>query len=374
MPKAAEERTMQPHEDASLEIIDFLETIRGDAIKLPDSVKEYWRTAIKACDAKSPNWNKAAPLCETMSTILGGLRKSEADSRRIEACRGLVAIFLGAIQLGQKAFPTAVHSFRQAASCLTDWDHKALESLTYFGRAVCCRQAEDWAQALEMSQRGLEAISQLPMSDMRPETTRLQGRIQAEIRSIALASIEQVSQVSDARRITRWGCRPCQTIVIPIVGDISDGVGGVADQSVVECVHLDEDHYNGADFGVKMPDDGMKGHGILRGDIILIHRQGVAENGDIVAVVIDTPTESARPLREYHQAYEEPADMQHWFFKVSDRSEKDLVVTQPGANTAAIRKVYDRAYQSGTIRNLPIFYEDAELTIAGKYVGLVRNV
>ena len=51
-----------------------------------------------------------------------------------------------------------------------------------------------------------------------------------------------------------------------------------------------------------------------------------------------------------------------------------LVVIPSGADIDAIKAVYTKAGPSGKMRNPTEYYEEAKLAIAGKYVGLVRNI
>jgi SOS-response transcriptional repressor LexA len=112
---------------------------------------------------------------------------------------------------------------------------------------------------------------------------------------------------------------------IPIVGDIAAGLGRIADENIEDYLLLGDNCRNGADFGVKVMGDSMKGHDILSGDIALIRQQPAIEMGEIAAVVVTTRTESEGTLKQYYR-YEKRADMQHWFLKSSNPSSEHLVI------------------------------------------------
>lgn len=163
--------------------------------------------------------------------------------------------------------------------------------------------------------------------------------------------------------------QPLLSESIPIISDIAAGLGRIADENIEDYLLLGDNYRNGADFAVKVFGDSMKGHGILSGDIALIRQQSGVEMGEIAAVVVTTLTESEGVLKIYYR-YEKRADMQHWFLKSSNPSSEHLVIIPSGTNANAIQDLYAKDIQAGKIK----IYENAELSIAGKYVGLVRNI
>ncbi len=111
----------------------------------------------------------------------------------------------------------------------------------------------------------------------------------------------------------------------------------------------------------------------MSGDIALIHRQEKVDTGEIAAMVIETPSGLKGVIRQYYRAYEKPADRLHWFLKSSNPGSKHLVVIPSGMNVRAIIALYEKEKQARGIRNPIDYYKDSTLTVAGKYVGLVRK-
>jgi SOS-response transcriptional repressor LexA len=160
---------------------------------------------------------------------------------------------------------------------------------------------------------------------------------------------------------------------IPLVSDIAAGLGVIAEENTEKYLVLDDTFRGVADFGVRVVGDSMIGDGILPGDIALIRQQPRVEMGEIAAVVIITPTVSEGVLKKYHLAYAERSDLAHWFLASSNPTSAHIVAIPSGADVAGIRALYDEAIRSGTMRRVISYYADAELAIAGKYIGVLRK-
>ncbi len=75
---------------------------------------------------------------------------------------------------------------------------------------------------------------------------------------------------------------------LPLVGDVAAGTGVLADEHVEELLPLPED-FTGTDaaFVLRVRGDSMIDAAICDGDWVVIRQQPVAENGEIVAAMID---------------------------------------------------------------------------------------
>ena len=75
---------------------------------------------------------------------------------------------------------------------------------------------------------------------------------------------------------------------VPIVGKITAGVPILASENIDGFLPLPEQFANNKDlFILTVSGDSMINAGILDGDYIVVQKQGYAENGDIVAALID---------------------------------------------------------------------------------------
>jgi SOS-response transcriptional repressor LexA len=351
---------MTSHKRSYLEIIEFLEDLQDTSRDLPHSVVGHWSHAIKICKDASPDWNRAAHLCKCIVTVVNKLQARGGDSDLLYKAQAQISILLGAINLGQKDWNASNYYFEQGARQLRHWGHTPFESLANFGRTLTHSQEGNWPAALEAAQQALDAIRNLSVPDKSAVTQRLQDRTEAEVEAITEHSIR--GAVPSSPRL----------ISIPILNDIAAGLGMIVEDSAVDQLVLDDDHRNGADFGVKVVGDSMKDACILPGDIVLIRKQPGVKIGEIAAVVITTPTGSKGVLKHYNLAFERRADLFHWYLKSRNPASENLVVMPSGVNVDKIKAHYDRAIRSGRIRHPIRYHRDSEVAVAGVYVGLLR--
>jgi SOS-response transcriptional repressor LexA len=365
---------MTTSEQASYEILQFLESLLGEQTDLPDAIVHYWQRIIKTLTTKKSNWNEARDCCEHLVVILTRLRGDNRDAMRVDKAEGLVSILLGTIHLGLENYRDAIDHFERGARHLHRWRDGDLESLAYFGRLLTHKEEKNWPGALEAAQKALDAMRHVPLRHRSKHMKSLQGRIKKEIVLATEASIREAKRTPpSAKPRPSQPSRPKPT-EIPIVGDIAAGLGRIADENIEDYLVLGDNYRNGADFGVKVVGGSMKGHGILSGDIALIRQQPTVERREIAAIVITTPEIEALGVLKQYYPYEERQSMWHWLLMSSNPSSEHLVVMPSGVNVKAIQDLYTKEIQSGKMRNLPKYYENAKLQIVGKFVGLVRNI
>ena len=105
---------------------------------------------------------------------------------------------------------------------------------------------------------------------------------------------------SRPRAIEVAGARPkgAGAVTVPLVGRIAAGAPVLADEHVEEYLAVpdsfatDEEH-----FALRVTGDSMVGAGILDGDIVVVRRQDVAEDGSIVAAVLPGPGEDEATVK-----------------------------------------------------------------------------
>lgn len=131
---------------------------------------------------------------------------------------------------------------------------------------------------------------------------------------------------------------PSGTVSLPIVGRIRAGMLQPAIEDITGHLSVDSTLVRGGEgcYFLTVEGDSMINKGILPGDIVLIRPQQVAENGEIVAVMVDGDA----TLKQ--------------FFR-----ERDHILLQPA----------NPAYEPIVIRP-----GQGEVTVVGKMVGLFRSV
>jgi repressor LexA len=122
--------------------------------------------------------------------------------------------------------------------------------------------------------------------------------------------------------------KPLPTYV-PLLGQIAAGQPILADEHVEELLPLPRDLVGqGEVFGLRVRGDSMIEAGVLDGDYVVVRKQETADNGDMVAALLDDP---------------EPEATVKYFFK--RRGRVQLVPANPayepidGSNAAILGKV-----------------------------------
>lgn len=91
----------------------------------------------------------------------------------------------------------------------------------------------------------------------------------------------------------------CSTIALPVVGVIAAGQPILAEESLIDNIVVAEDLFSGSNlFILKVQGDSMINVGIFDGDYVVISKQQVASNGEIVACLIDNEATIKRIYKE----------------------------------------------------------------------------
>jgi repressor LexA len=93
----------------------------------------------------------------------------------------------------------------------------------------------------------------------------------------------------------RW---PAGGVQVPLVGRIAAGVPLLAEQMIEDTFWLPRRLVGeGTLFMLKVAGDSMSGAGIADGDLVVVRKQPVAENGEIVAAAITTDGEAEATVK-----------------------------------------------------------------------------
>ena len=137
------------------------------------------------------------------------------------------------------------------------------------------------------------------------------------------------------RAITMAGTAP--TVSLPIVGKIRAGSLHPAQEDISGYFTVDKGVVKGEGcFFLKVEGDSMVNRGILDGDLALIRPQAVAENGEIVAVMVEGDATLKQFFREPGFIRLQPANPNY-----------DPIIIRPG---------------------------DGEVSVVGRMVGLIRSL
>ena len=144
-------------------------------------------------------------------------------------------------------------------------------------------------------------------------------------RGIELVQREDAPLASGARRV-------------PVLGSIAAGQPLLAVENIGDHIDVDARFFGttGAVFALRVKGDSMRDAGIYDGDYVFVRKQDSAENGDIVAAIID---EEATVKRYFHEG--------------------NRIRLQPANDVM-----------------MPIYIspKEAEVMVAGKVVGVLREL
>lgn len=89
-------------------------------------------------------------------------------------------------------------------------------------------------------------------------------------------------------------------IPVPVVGSITAGRPILAVENIGESIVVDPSFVRGGEVNFLLMVEGcsMKDAGILDGDLVLVRQQSTAENGEIVAALIDDETATVKRFRQ----------------------------------------------------------------------------
>ena len=89
------------------------------------------------------------------------------------------------------------------------------------------------------------------------------------------------------------------SIVLPVIGEIAAGQPILAEETLLDKIVISESFFTGTNlFILKVKGDSMIDVGIYDGDYVVISKQSVANNGEIVACLIDTEATVKRFYKE----------------------------------------------------------------------------
>ncbi|MFC1709441.1 transcriptional repressor LexA [Candidatus Omnitrophota bacterium] len=100
---------------------------------------------------------------------------------------------------------------------------------------------------------------------------------------------------------------------IPVLGQITAGIPNLAYEEIDEYLNL-ENFLSSADkeiYALRVKGDSMIDKNIFEGDLALVKRQPIADDGDVIAALIDNEATIKTLRRKHNKAYLEPANKRY---------------------------------------------------------------
>ncbi|MDJ0343475.1 transcriptional repressor LexA [Streptomyces sp. H10-C2] len=109
----------------------------------------------------------------------------------------------------------------------------------------------------------------------------------------------QVRSAAPSENALSVAASPSPTVRVPLLGRIAAGTPILAEESVEDILTLSRQLVGGGElFALEVVGDSMIGAHLLPGDWVTVRRQDVADNGDIVAALLDGEATVKRFRRE----------------------------------------------------------------------------
>ena len=328
----------------------------GDSEQFADDIQTIYNTAFRQRNV-SPR--EAVGHCQKGLILLDRSLSSAFEHPITFAySRGILHLLIASIYIDRNTMEDwlqAVGHYQQSEEefHLNAWAY--LDSLAYLGLALSQQKLGNLAGAIDACHQA----DMLAYYESIPSTINI-GPLRQAVTEVSLRLATRVEETGTSVPNLMWK--------ILIVSAIAAGLEQpIAQEHIQGYVELEEREGKASDYFVVVVDgDSMAGDDINSGDKVLIRQQAEANNGDIAALVINVP--DIKPVEVLKRYYlDDRPGTQHWFLKSSNFSAKDLVVVPAHINIANIRQIYDKEIRADSV----VFYEQAELKIAGVYVEVV---
>lgn len=104
-----------------------------------------------------------------------------------------------------------------------------------------------------------------------------------------LESMGKISRSENKNRAIELADKPIiNSVTLPVVGEIAAGQPILAEENWTDKILINDNFFVGSNlFVLKVKGDSMIEVGILNGDYVVISKQSIANNGEIVACLID---------------------------------------------------------------------------------------
>lgn len=114
-----------------------------------------------------------------------------------------------------------------------------------------------------------------------------------------LEALGKIVRGGNKNRAIELTDKTINNLVLPIVGTIAAGQPILAEENQLGKIIVSEDLFKGSNmFVLKVKGDSMVNVGIYNGDYVVISKQSVANNGEIVACLIDNEATVKRYYKE----------------------------------------------------------------------------
>ena len=147
---------------------------------------------------------------------------------------------------------------------------------------------------------------------------------------------------------------------IPIITRMAIGPPVLAEENIEDYLTLDRDYLKDADFALQVRGESLVNAGILDNDIVLIRKQPVVSNGDLVAVALIDVEGAEFTVKRFY------AEDSHIRLQPENDAEKPIIIVPTHRDVDPVKAEYQR-------RGVDVhIMAGVKVTIVGKVVGVLR--
>lgn len=154
--------------------------------------------------------------------------------------------------------------------------------------------------------------------------------------------------------------KPADIVMIPLVAKIAAGPPILAGENIEDYLSLDKNYAKDATFALQVQGNSMINAAIRDKDVVLIREQPVANNADIVAVIL-TDIEDEATLKRY---YQEDSIIR---LQPENDAEKPIIILPRRRDVDAVKAKYQ-------LKGVDVHVmAEVKVEIVGKVVGVLRT-
>ena len=241
------------------------------------------------------------------------------------------------------------------------WHDRWNEGLLWITIGKLYQSTDKLEDALLALQHSLFCFQSVDSDDKDPSD--LIAETKAELKETGQLFQNSLKSRVKPRRPTRVkppDVKSAKIVRIPLVGKIAAGSPILAEENIEDYLFLNKDYAKDATFALQVQGDSLVNAGVHNEDIVLIREQPVANNGDIVAVIL-TDIDTEATLKRF---YEEES---HIRLQPENDAEEPIIIVPRDHDVDPVKARYE---QEGIDVQI---MAGVKVDIVGKAVGVLRT-
>lgn len=340
----------------------LLESLKVEPSDLGEALSELKDIVIDCLERDSSN--EAFQCCKTALALCNEL-KPEVDLRsnlKTSHAQAVFYAYMGTSYLNQEKLEPAIACYRESRKLF----HSKLrpdsrkEGLLWITIGKLCQYTGELEEAFFAFQQSLFSFRAVTSDS--GDTSDFVAETQAELKKTGQLLRNSLSK-DKQRNPTRAkppDVKPANIVMIPLVAKIAAGPPILAEENIEDYLALDKNYVKDATFALQVQGNSLINAAIRDKDVVLIRAQPVANNGDIVAVIL-TEIEDEATLKRY---YQEDSLIR---LQPENDAEKTIIILPRRLDVDPVKAEYQRKGVDVHVMT------EVKVEIVGKVVGVLRT-